>query len=447
MDQILENFITTLRRSGVRVSVAETMDALRAAELSGYADRELLKDFLSASLAKSLPEKEMFEVCFRHFFSINDAFGEDFPAEHDATPPAVQGAAFLTQAFLAGDGGGLTIAFNEAAGRADIGSIQSPVQKGIYTQKFFQELGMEALSRDIQRLTAEGGQEALAQARFLEIMRNNLIEMVRNFIQRQLDLYARQRVDELSEGYMRNLHLSSLDTRDLTRIHMLVKKMVKQLKDRYSRRQKAARRGRLDFKKTLRQSLTYGGIPFDIHWKSKKMDRPEIVSICDVSRSVSNIVRFFLLILYSLNEAIYRIRSFIFCSNLVEVSHLFETYPLQEALARLKSGAGLPILMNRTDYGSSFCDLMDQYADSLSKSTTVIILGDARNNYWNPRTEVLRSISDRCRRLIWLNPETPSMWGSGDSEMKAYLPYCTMARECSTLRHLEKVVEYLLRVH
>jgi hypothetical protein len=120
---------------------------------------------------------------------------------------------------------------------------------------------------------------------------------------------------------------------------------------------------------------------------------------------------------------------------------------LQEALARLKSGAGLPILMNRTDYGSSFCDLMDQYADSLSKSTTVIILGDARNNYWNPRTEVLRSISDRCRRLIWLNPETPSMWGSGDSEMKAYLPYCTMARECSTLRHLEKVVEYLLRVH
>lgn len=447
MDRILENFIITLRRSGVRVSVAETMDALRAAELSGYADRQLLKDFLSASLAKSLPEKEMFEVCFRHFFSTDDVCGEDLPAEHNATPPAVQGAAFLTQAFLAGDGGGLTIAFNEAAGRADVGSIQSPTQKGLYTQRFFQELGMEALNRDIRRLTEEGGQDALAQARFLEIMRDTLIERVRNIIQRQLELYSRRRLDELSEGYMRNIHLSSLDTRDLARIHAIVQKMVKQLKERYSRRQKAARRGHLDFKKTLRQSMTYGGLPFDIHWKSKKKDRPEIVAICDVSRSVSNVVRFFLLVLYSLNETIPRIRSFTFCSNLVEVSHLFEKYPLQEALARLKSGDGLPILMNRTDYGSSFCDFRDHYSECLTKSATVIILGDARNNYWNPRTEVLRFISERCRRLIWLNPETPSMWGSGDSEMKAYLPYCTIARECSTLRHLEKVVEYLLRVN
>lgn len=306
---------------------------------------------------------------------------------------------------------------------------------------------MEELNRDIRLLTEEGGQDSLAQTRFLEIMRDALIERVRNRIQRQLDLYARQRVDDLTEGYLRNMHLSSLDTRDMIRILTIVQKMVKQLKDRYSRKQKAARRGRLDFKKTLRQSVTYGGLPFDVHWKSKKVDRPEIVAICDVSRSVSNVVRFFLLIVYSLNEAIPRIRSFTFCSNLVEVSHLFETFPLQEALARLKSGVGLPILMNRTDYGSSLCDFMDQYADALTKNTTVIILGDARNNYWNPRTEVLRSISERCKRLIWLNPETPSMWGSGDSEMKAYLPYCTMARECSTLRHLEKVVEYMLRVH
>jgi len=244
---------------------------------------------------------------------------------------------------------------------------------------------------------------------------------------------------------MKNMHLSVVDTRDLARIHSIVQRMVKQLKDRYSRRQKAARRGHLDFKKTLRQSITYGGLPFDIHRKSKKTDRPEIVAICDVSRSVSNVVRFFLLVVYSLNEVIPRIRSFTFCSNLVEVSHLFEKYPLQEALTRLKSGAGLPILMNRTDYGSSFCDFLDQYSDCLTKRSTVIILGDARNNYWNPRTEALRFISERCRRLIWLNPETLSLWGSGDSDMEAYLPYCTIARECNTLRHLEKVVEYLLR--
>ena len=166
-----------------------------------------------------------------------------------------------------------------------------------------------------------------------------------------------------------------------------------------------------------------------------------------MSRSVSNIVRFFLLILYSLNEVISRIRSFVFCTNLVDVSLLFETHPLPEALAMLRSGTGIPILLGRTDYGGSLLDFRNQYSDCLTKKATVIILGDARNNYAEPHTEVLRMISERCKRLIWLNPETPSLWGSGDSEMKKYLPYCSIARECSTLRQLERVVEYLLRVH
>ena len=116
-------------------------------------------------------------------------------------------------------------------------------------------------------------------------------------------------------------------------------------------------------------------------------------------------------------------------------------------LARLRSGTGIPILLGRTDYGGSLLDFRNQYLDCLTKRTTVIILGDARNNYSEPQTEVLRFISERCKRLIWLNPETPSLWGSGDSEMKKYLPYCSIARECTTLRHLERVVEYLLRVH
>ena len=444
MDRILENFIATLRRSGVRVSVAETMDALRAVDLSGYANRPVIRDFLSASLAKSLREKEIFEVCFTHFFTAQDMLEDGFLREDEATLPMLPGAAFLTRAFLTGDGGGLALAFAEAAGMADVRSIQSPTQKGLYMQRLFQEIGMEALNRDIQILVEEGGFQTRAQVRFLEDMRNNLIERSRNLIERYLELYAGKRSDELFERSLRNTSISALDERDLARTHTIVQKMVRQLKDRHSRRQKAARRGHLDFKKTLRQNITYGGLPFDVRWKSKKIDRPEIVAICDVSRSVSNVVRFFLLILYSLNEVISKIRSFIFCSNLIEVSSLFEKYQLPEALARIRSGIDLPILMNRTDYGSSFLDFRDQYSDCLTKRTTVIILGDARNNYWNPRTEVLRFISERSKRLIWLNPETPSLWGSGDSDMETYLPYCTLSRECSTLNHLERVIEYLL---
>jgi len=447
LDRTLENFITALRRSGVRISVAETMDALRAVELSGYSDRRVLKDFLSASLAKSMPEKEIFDVCFSRFFALDYITGEDFLLENESLPPTFQGEAPLTQIFLSGDVGGLAMALRAAGERADIRSIQSWTQKGLFMQRLFQELGLEGLNRDIRRLAEIGGQDALDQAKALESMLDNLMEKVKNLVERQLELYAARRQYELSEGYIRNARLSALDERDLARIHKIIQRMVKHLKDRYSRRPRAARRGHLDFRKTFRKSITYGGLPFDTHWKSKKIDRPEIVVICDVSRSVSNIVRFFLLILYSLNEVISRIRSFVFCTNLVEVSPLFEMHPLHEALAMLRSGAGIPILLGRTDYGGSLLDFKDQYSDCLTKKATVIILGDARNNYSEPHTEVLRFISERCKRLIWLNPETPSLWGSGDSEMKKYLPYCSIARECSTLRHLEKVVEYLLRVH
>jgi hypothetical protein len=423
------------------------MDALRAVELSGYSDRRVLKDFLSASLAKSMPEKEIFDVCFSRFFALDYITGEDFLLENESLPPTFQGEAPLTQIFLSGDVGGLAMALRAAGERADIRSIQSWTQKGLFMQRLFQELGLEGLNRDIRRLAEIGGQDALDQAKALESMRDNLMEKVKNLVERQLELYAARRQYELSEGYIRNARLSALDERDLARIHKIIQRMVKHLKDRYSRRPRAARRGHLDFRKTFRKSITYGGLPFDTHWKSKKIDRPEIVVICDVSRSVSNIVRFFLLILYSLNEVISRIRSFVFCTNLVEVSPLFEMHPLHEALAMLRSGAGIPILLGRTDYGGSLLDFKDQYSDCLTKKATVIILGDARNNYSEPHTEVLRFISERCKRLIWLNPETPSLWGSGDSEMKKYLPYCSIARECSTLRHLEKVVEYLLRVH
>jgi len=447
LDRTLENFITALRRSGVRISVAETMDALRAVELSGYGDRWMLKDFLSASLAKSMPEKEIFEVCFSRFFALDYITGNDSLLENESLSPILQGEAPLTQMFISGDVGGLAMALRAAGERADIRSIQSWTQKGLYMQRLFLELGLEGLNRDIRRLVEVGGQDALNQAKVLESMRDNLMERVRNLVERQFELYAARRSYELSEGYIRNVRLSALDERDLARIHKIIQRMVKHLKDRYSRRPRAARRGHLDFRKTFRKSITYGGLPFDTRWKSKKIDRPEIVVICDVSRSVSNIVRFFLLILYSLNEVISRIRSFVFCTNLVEVSPLFEEYPLPEALDRLRSGAGIPILLGRTDYGGSFLDFRNQYSDCLTKRATVIILGDARNNYSEPQTEVLRFISERCKRLIWLNPETPSLWGSGDSEMKKYLPYCSIARECSTLRHLERVVEYLLRVH
>jgi uncharacterized protein with von Willebrand factor type A (vWA) domain len=152
-----------------------------------------------------------------------------------------------------------------------------------------------------------------------------------------------------------------------------------------------------------------------------------------------------LLLLYSLNEAVARIRSFVFCVNLVEVTEVFNTTPVEETLVRIQKGIGLDILFGRTDYGQALRDFEEGWLDTGTPKTTVLILGDGRNNYGNPRTEILKTMHDRCRRLIWLNPEPPPFWNTGDSEMKRYRPYCSFVQNCSTVSHLERVVGLLLR--
>jgi uncharacterized protein with von Willebrand factor type A (vWA) domain len=444
LDRILEQFVTVLRRSGVRVSVSETMDAVRAAALSGYEDRQLLKDVLGASLAKTRPEKRIFDDCFDVFFSV-ESYGS---GNNCSRPPGMASSepsgAPLTQMLLSGSGSGLALAFQEAAQASGIKDIQYPFQRGLYMQKLLQAMGLDGLNGDIQNQAARGGPEAAALAKTLEAMRDALMDQARDLVDRQLDLYASRRYDEMLERQLSHTNLSALEERDFIRMQAIVQRLVKRLKDRYSRRPKVARRGQLDLKRTMRRNIVYGGIPFDPQWKDRRIERPEVVVLCDVSRSVSNVVRFLLLILYSLNEVISRIRSFAFCTNLVEVSACFGKYPVHEAISRILSGEGLPIVLRKTDYGRSLSEFREQHSDCLSKRATVVILGDARSNFGNPRTDILRFVSERCRRLIWLNPESPLRWDSGDSEMKKYRPYCTLVRECSTLHHLELVVGSLL---
>jgi uncharacterized protein with von Willebrand factor type A (vWA) domain len=228
---------------------------------------------------------------------------------------------------------------------------------------------------------------------------------------------------------------------------MIIKKMVKRLNSLHSRRRKTSKKGTLDLKKTLRGNVAYQGLIFNPQWKAKKIERPGLVVLCDVSRSVQAVARFMLLFLYGLNEEVAKIRSFIFCSDLVEVSQIFEAYSIEDALVKLQRGVGLGILLGRTDYGQAFLDFKEKFMDGVSNKATVLILGDARNNYGDPQTQLLRLLHERAKRLIWLNPEPATFWGTGDSEMKRYLPHCSFARECSTVNHLERVVDYLLSTY
>ena len=442
MDQVLEDFIIALRGSGIRISISESTDAMRAVELMGYGDREVLKDALSAALAKSQAEKEVFEECFERFFAF-DAFssretGSDGPFE----PDLGEQDSLLTQMLLSGDNAGLSVAMSNAARQADISSIKFFTQKGLYIQRIMQEMGLEELNRDIKRFAQEATEE---RAKRLELAKQGLFKTVRDYVERQYALFASLATEEMMEQYLRNIGLSNVEQRDFHRMRIIVQKMTKRLNTLYSRRRKKANRGLLDFKNTLRKNISYGGLLFEPTWKKRKIDRPDVVAICDVSRSVKAVSRFLLLFLYSLNEILERIRTFIFCTNLIEITHVFDEYPVEEAVAKIDTGAGLNVIMGRTDYGGALLDFKESYLDTVTEKTTVLILGDARNNYGDPRTAILREIKERSRRLIWLNPESEPFWGTGDSEMKKYLPHCDLGRKCNTLNHLERLVEVLMR--
>jgi hypothetical protein len=333
----------------------------------------------------------------------------------------------------------------EASEASQITGIRFFTQKSLYIQRILKGMGMEGLEGDIRRLSRSLDMGAQEKAKALKSAKHLLFENVRDFVEQQLSLFSQSATEEMMEKYLRGMRLSNLEQRDYHRMHAIIQKMVKRLKALHSRKRKVYKRGALDFKRTMRENVAYQGLLFDPRWKARKIERPDFIAICDVSRSVESVARFMLLFLYSLSEAVVRIRSFIFCSNLVEASHVFTQYPVEEALSRLQRGTGLNVQFGRTDYGRAFGNFKSQWLDGVTSKTTVIILGDARSNYADPRTDILRVVQERSKRVIWLNPEPPTFWGTGDSEMKRYQPYCYLARECSTVNHLERIVDLLLQ--
>jgi len=445
MEQVLLDLIVALRGSGVRISPSESIDAMRAAALVGYEDRIVLQDSLSAALAKSKHEKEIFEACFASYFSF-DGFSnpEEEPPFPSATTPDAQDSP-LTRMLLAGDNTGLSISMREAAKKEKISEIYFFTQKSLYVQRILKGMGLEGLNQDIESLSSNQSAQSQQTAGALKESRDLLFKEVKDFVERQFSLFAASATEEILNKYLRDMKLSNLEQRDFHRMHAIIKRMVKPINDYHSRRRKRAKKGSLDLKTTLRENIAYQGLIFKPQWKTKKIDRPDMVALCDVSRSVETVARFMLLFLYSLNEEVTKISSFIFCSNLVEVSHLFDKYHVDEALVRLQKGVGLGLNLGRTDYGQAFRDFKENWLDKVTNRTTVLILGDARNNYANPETGILSLLHKRGKRVIWLNPESPPFWGTDDSEMKKYLPFCSIARECSSVKHLERVVGFLLR--
>lgn len=440
MQAPLLRFFQALRDAGVRVSVAESIDAFNAVAVTGFADRDALKDALGLVLAKTLPEKALFAECFDLFFAREALdFGPSSAAPAPEDSDAGESSA-LGRMLLEGDGGALAAAMEQAANAAGISGISFFTQANVYGRRILAEMGLEPLDREIEALRRQATPQAAARADALDERRKLLGEAVRDFVKRQLAVYASGKTQAMREEFLSSVKLTNLDRSDFQRMHAIVRTLAKRLASRHARVRRRARRGQLDLRRTLRQNMATDGMLFRTSWKRQKIERPKVMAICDVSGSVASVARFLLLFLYSMHEVMSGLRAFAFSDRLVEVSDILERNDIEPAIAAILREVGF----GSSDYGGSLENFEAGWLDLVDRQTSVIIMGDGRGNYTNPRTDLLEAIAKRCKRLIWLNPEPETLWGSGDSDMLRYRPYCHYAGVCNSVRHLERAMTDLL---
>jgi uncharacterized protein with von Willebrand factor type A (vWA) domain len=449
MQGALEDFFRALRSADVRVSPIEAIDAHRTVAAVGFADRELFKDALCATLAKSSEEVERFDRVFDTFFTRN-TFQAAQPQDADGDPmeglPEEAEQSQLVRMLMEGDAMALAQAMEEAAERAQVSRIRLSTQRSRLTRKLLEEMGLAEIERIIANARKLEEPASAAAAERLDAARKALAAEASAYVERQHELYAAESGRNLREELLARKALNAeggIDPVDQAMMQALVKRMAKRLADRYSRRRHVAWTGHLDVRRTLRKSMGYGGMPFDIVFKTKKIDKPSIVAICDVSKSVAAAAQFLLTFLYSLNEVVDRMEAFAFSGRMISVNAVLDENHIETAILEVLKQIGF----QQTDYGKSLEDFCEQHLDQLDRHTTVIFLGDARSNYADPRLDLLATIQKRSRALIWLNPEPQSYWGQGDSVMHRYERFCHVAKPCNTLAQLERIIEDVLRTY
>ena len=450
----LRRFLQVARGAGLRVSAAEGIDAARAVDLVGFSDRTILKDTLGLVLAKTADEKLLYDETFELYFQRDEFSGANDP-ETKPGPEARDlrqwtrdishgmggsGGQSLSELLESDDRAVLAMAMEIAAHASGIEKIRYLTQKNRYALQILEHMGLRELEQQMAALRRTGTPDAAARVQLLEERVERLWDTVRDFVERSLLLYARGETEQFRERLLKSARLANLDRHHLERMRVLVRQMAKRLAIRYSRKRRRYQRGQLDVRRTLRRNMGWGGIPFITTWKQQRIEKARVMVLCDVSGSVAWVSQFLLMFLYALTEVLSDIRSFAYAGSLMEVSDILENHSIDEAISRVMAAIGF----GSSNYGNALADFEQGWMKHVTHKTTVIILGDARGNGTDPRTDIVGRLAKRAKRIIWLNPELRSAWGTGDSDIYRYAPYCSLVRVCSTLSDLERVFADLL---
>lgn len=465
MEERIARFIAALRASGLRVSLAETQDAWRAVEKLGVADRDTFRLSLRATLVKEAQDIPTFEEIFPLYFGL------DRPPMMDMQ----QGLSSDEQQMLQD---GTQQALEEAADSlaADLERLLDWILNGASpSQEEMEQLGQRAgmqfartpgqaqqMARRIQRLLGWREFQELLEALWEllaamgmdpDTIRELKDRAAQNMeaLAKQLEQYAGQAIgDQMVErdqerrepiSNLMERPFETLTQEETRRLRDEVRRLAARLRTRAALRQRRGDGGRLDAKSTIRANLRYGGVPMELRFRTRRL-KPKLVAFVDVSTSMRPVTQFFLSLLYQLQDQVQRTRSFAFIDHLEDVSEDLLRLPAEEAMRAILER--LPPGHYNTDFGHSLREFEEEHMDALDSRTTVIILGDARNNYNDPSLQILTDISRRCKRTIWLNPEYPAQWGTGDSDMLDYAPLCSAVYQVRNLAQLAEAIDRLL---
>lgn len=444
MDVTFARFVRALRNANVRVSPAETLDAYSVLKRVGISDRIFLKDALALSLAKTIAEKQSFDDTFERFFNQLGFREPPKPSMLNALDSSLVETESLEkispslsadiQELLNGKRDHLSAKLQQAATETGIEEIRSLREKRSFEMKIAAALGLP-------KLDAYLNEDPDAQAApSLSYIRQYLYSQIKDYVDRQYGIH----VDPTSKRAILEAALSSQLNRLPPEYYSEVRKVVERLAQRFvkahKRRAKKSLRGLLEYKRTIRQNMAYDGNFYELHWRRIRKEPSNVFVICDVSNSVSSIARFLLLFLYELVDILPNVRAFAFSSQLGEVTDVFRRKATDAAIEEVLFDWG----KGNTDYGRAFFDFRQLCAADINKRSTVIVLGDARSNFYEPGIADLSNVARRVKQLYWLNPEIRSQWSEGDSEMKRYAPHCREVFLCNQLRHIERFADRLL---
>jgi uncharacterized protein with von Willebrand factor type A (vWA) domain len=459
MVNLILKFTACARAAGLRVSTSEVLDCLNQLKLTDVMAESQFAAVLRANFAKSRREQFHFDRLYQLFFhelrqdgSIVQSkpladqiqYSLDAIANQEGGNPDYQ--AVLD--FLNGDPLGFLEQIQQISSQANSqrggpGSNMGPMIRRLELmltlnavdaalEQFFTDQ-RDRMSWETRRDLKKHFDAGLESARRL-LTRENRPDGTRT----ETITSHQTHLDRLGE-----IHFASLTQKEVESMREVIESLVRKLKDTVSRRFAVRKRGVLDVKKTLRRAAGYQGIPLEIFYRRRPPRKAKIVVLCDVSGSVWSAARFMLNMLYSLQECFTQVRSFIFVAALEEVSKVFEDYEVNQAIEKILKEADIDYNA-ATDYGLTFRQFKKEYLDILNKKTSLIIIGDGRCNYSNPEEQILDKMRERCRRVVWLNPETEQFWYSGDSEMQIYQGYCDEVRPCQNLNQLLDFIKSLV---